>query len=114
MASAKNKVIAGDYTGQYVVKDLMAKGHINVAGKTVAKWSVSGYDLITEEKVKSGSSAILRGMAGVVVLGSVGILAGLSAKNRGINTVALAWLDGKKSLMEIDDKLYKMLVSSMF
>lgn len=114
MASAKNKVIAGDYTGKYVVKDLMVKGHINVAGKTVAKWSISGYDLITEEKLKSGSSAILRGMAGVAVLGPVGILAGLSAKNKGINTVALAWSDGKKSLIEIDDKLYKMLVSSMF
>lgn len=114
MASAKNKVIAGDYTGKYVVADLMMKGHINVAGKTVAKYNVSGYELITEEKVKSGTSAILRGTLGVAVLGPIGALAGLSARNKGINTVAIAWLDGKKSLIEIDDKLYKMLVSSMF
>lgn len=111
---AKNKVIAGDYVGKYVVKDLILKGHINVAGKTVAKYSITDYELITEEKVKSGTSAILRGSLGVAILGPVGILAGLSAKNKGINTIALAWKDGKKSLIEIDDKLYKMLVSSMF
>lgn len=64
--------------------------------------------------MKSGTSAILRGMAGVTLFGGVGILAGLSAKHKGIYTIAIQWKDGKKSLIEIDDKLYKKFVAEMF
>ena len=53
-------------------------------------------------------------MAGVALLGGVGILAGLSAKNKGIFTIAIQWKDGKKSLIEIDDKLYKKFINEMF
>ena len=115
---AKNKVIAGDYNdykittnGSYgcITKDsfLNAVAYLN-------KRQIESYDLITEETMKSGTSAILRGMAGVALLGGVGILAGLSAKNKGIYTIAIQWKDGKKSLIEIDDKLYKKFVADMF
>ena len=50
----------------------------------------------------------------VALLGGVGILAGLSAKNKGIFTIAIQWKDGKKSLIEIDDKLYKKFINEMF
>ena len=119
MTSAKNQVIAGDYNGNKVyaaggnqlgigrAKDY---GYIAICAKP---W-IESYELITEDKVKSGTSAILRGMAGVALLVGVGILAGLSAKNKGIFTIAIQWKDGKKSLIEIDDKLYKKFINEMF
>ena len=111
MANAKNKVIAGDYQGNTIK---ISPSCICVGVYELSKRTVDSYDLITEDKVKSGSSAILRGMAGVALLGGVGILAGLSAKNKGIYTIAIQWKDGKKSLIEIDDKLYKKFVADMF
>ncbi len=120
MASAKNQVIAGDYNGSKIFasgsnqlgigKSPNGYGHAAIC----AKPRIESYELITEDKVKSGTSAILRGMAGIAVLGPVGILAGLSAKNKGIYTIAIQWKDGKKSLIEIDDKLYKKFVTEMF
>lgn len=119
MASAKNQVIAGDYNGN---KIYVAGGNQLGIGRAkdygyitiCAKPRIESYELITEDKVKSGTSAILRGMAGVALIGGVGILAGLSAKNKGIYTIAIQWKNGKKSLIEIDDKLYKKFVAEMF
>ena len=70
--------------------------------------------MLTEEKVKSGTSAVFRGAVGAAVLGPVGLLAGLSARNKGIYSVAILWKDGKKSLLEVDDRLYKLIVKNMF
>lgn len=117
---AKNKVIAGDYIN-YVVggKSGSSNCYISQGGLLdkityLNKRTIESYDLITEETMKSGTSAILRGMAGVAVLGGVGILAGLSAKNKGIYTIAIQWKDGKRSLIEIDEKLYKKFIADMF
>lgn len=108
--NAKNKVIAGDYQGNQVKT---SSNTLCVSVYELSKRTVESYELITEDKVKSGTSAILRGMAGVALLGGVGIIAGLSAKNKGIYTIAIQWKDGKKSLIEIDDKLYKKFVTEM-
>ena len=118
MASAKNQVIAGDYSGNKIYAN---SGNQLGIGKSqigyiaiCAKPRIESYELITEYKVKSRSSAILRGMAGVAFLGGVGILAGLTSKNKGIFTIAIQWKDGKRSLIEIDDKLYKKFIAEMF
>ncbi len=111
MASAKNKVIAGYHQGD-IIK--ISSNQLCISIYELSKRTVESYELITEDKVKSGTSAILRGMAGVALLGGVGILAGLSAKNKGIYTIAIQWKDGKKSLIEIDDKLYKKFIAEMF
>lgn len=117
MASAKNKVIVGDYSGYKIVlkgSDLCVDMIYDKVKILLNKKNIESYEVITEDVVKSGASAILRGMAGVALLGGVGILAGLSAKNKGIYTIAIQWKDGKKSLIEIDDKLYKKFVTGMF
>lgn len=111
MASAKNKVIAGYRQGDTIK---ISGNSLCVSIYELSKRTIESYELITEDKVKSGTSAILRGMAGVALLGGVGILAGLSAKNKGIYTIAIQWKDDKKSLIEIDDKLYKKFISEMF
>ena len=118
MASAKNQVIAGDYNNYKVTSNgtygCITNSNFLNAVAYLNKREVESYELITEDKVKSGTSAILRGMVGAAVLGGVGILAGLSAKNKGIYTIAIQWKDGKRSLIEIDDKLYKKFMAEMF
>lgn len=113
---AKNKVIAGDYLNCSVLKisELIS---INSGFKKILELdqtTVGNYELITEEHRKSAVSGVSRGLVGGVLLGPVGLLAGLSAKNKGTHFVAIEFKDGKKSLLEIDDKIYKTLIQKMF
>ena len=114
MASAKNRVIAGDYAGKQVLSTF---GMVQIAtsltkGIPINKTTIEGYELITDESAASG---VARGLVGGALLGPVGLLAGgLSAKNKGIYQVAVQFKDGSRSLIEIDDKIYKALISSCF
>ena len=113
---AKNMVIAGDYIGKAIT---------NVSGVVqifidrqnyilLDKFSIDIYDVITEDIRKSAASGIARGAVGVALLGPVGMLAGLSAKNKSTVTIAIRFKDGKSSLIEIDEKIYKSFVRGMF
>jgi hypothetical protein len=112
---AKNQVIAGDYEKKSIVatagKIVIANGfkqvHLN-------KDTLEGYEVMDEDNRKSASSAINRGLVGGFLLGPVGMLAGLSVKKKGVYVVAVQFKDGKKSLMEIDEKAYKYLMKVMF
>lgn len=114
VASAQNKVIKGKYINKKIFSNNDFLTFYEAGVDPIRKPYVSDYELITEEKMKSGTSAILRGAAGMALLGGVGILAGLTAKTKGIYTVAILWKDGERSLIEIDEKLYKVLVKGMF
>lgn len=112
MAKAQNKVLKGKFMNRSIYSNgdcLVCDGD-----DPIRKHFADSYEVITEEKMKSGTSAILRGAAGVALLGGVGILAGLTAKTKGIYTVVILWKDGERSLIEIDEKLYKVLVKGMF
>lgn len=117
MAKAKNKVIAGDYEGKQV---LCSFGNISISigiikSLEVNKKTVESYELITDEHRKSAASGVARGLVGGALLGPVGLLAGgISAKNKGIYQVAIQFKDGKRSLLEVDDKIYKALIKSVF
>ena len=82
---AKNKVIAGDYNGK-IIGASFGQLYIGVGfGKNLYlnKDVVESYEVITEEQRKSAASGVARGAIGVALLGPVGMLAGLSAKNKG-------------------------------
>ncbi len=117
MAKAKNAVIAGDYSGKRLNSSF---GTINIMLSfstliTLNKDTVESYELITDEHRKSAASGAARGIVGGALLGPVGMLAGgLSAKNKGIYQVAIQFRDGKKSLVEVDDKIYKAIVKNCF
>jgi hypothetical protein len=96
---AQNKVIAGEYEGGIVQKELFEdRFTININGKKIEldKTTIDYYDILDETSRKSAKSAMGRGLAGAIVLGSVGILAGLSAKSTSTHTLALKFRDGKK------------------
>ena len=112
----KNTVISGDYnnslvslgfSGLYISPSFQKKVKIN-------KDTVEDYEVLNEERKTSGASAIGRAAVGSILLGPVGLLAGATAKKKGTHTVAVLFKDGKKSLLELDDKLYKELVRSLF
>ena len=72
-------------------------------------------DRITDEHRKSASSGVARGLVGGALLGPVGLLAGgLSAKSKGIYQIAILFKDEKRSLIEVDDKIYKTLIKVLF
>ena len=117
MAKAKNRVIAGDYLGKTVAATINGAYIMTGFAKVyyLNKENVDSYEVITDEHRKSAASGVARGLVGGALLGPVGMLAGgLSAKNKGIYEIAVQFKDGKKSLLEIDDKIYKMLIKGCF
>lgn len=116
---AKNMVTAGEYSGKGIAilggAPQILLGNKWTENVLLDKFSVETYDLITEETRKSAASGVARGAVGGALLGPVGMLAGgLSAKNKGAYTLAIQFKDGKKSLIEVDEKVYKSIVRSMF
>jgi hypothetical protein len=113
---AKNRVIAGDYKGRVISSALgivsLQTGFIKSIN--LNKTTIEEYEVMDESHTKSAVSAVGRGLVGGFLLGPVGILAGLSAKSKGVHIVAIKFIDGKKSLVEIDDKIYTSLLKSCF
>lgn len=116
MAKAKNKVIAGDYKGASVGK-VLGNIFITPFGQEaieVNRNTVEYLETITEKHQKSAVSGIARGAVGAALLGPVGMLAGLSAKNKGVHIVAVKFIDGRNSLVEVDDKHYELMIKRTF
>lgn len=108
---AKNKVIAGDYLNDTVCSVF---GTVMIRKIIINKTTVESYQVVDEQSRKSAVSAMSRGAVGALFLGPVGLLAGLSAKSKGIHTLALQFKDSKKSLIEVDDKIYKNIIKVLF
>lgn len=119
----KNTVTAGDYKGgQLERKVRFTKGDDVIlhkpgafAGKiTLDQTTVASYEVIDSETKTSATSAAVRSVLGNALLGPVGIAAALSAKKKGLYTIALQFTDGKSSLIEVDKEIYKALVENLF
>lgn len=118
MASARDKVISGDYVGatcslssfdgHVVIKESGKKGIL------LTNISVKNYEIVDAEQRKSGTSGVLRAGAGALLLGPIGLAAGLTAKRNGIYTIALEFKNGKRSLIEVNEKIYKRLIQDIF
>ncbi|UNT55102.1 hypothetical protein [Lysinibacillus capsici] len=113
---AQNKVIAGEYEGSLVMGFVTPGIYPNPKQPPIelTKDNVLNYEVITEEHRKSAASGIARGLVGGALLGPVGLLAGLTAKNKGTHTIAIEFKDGKRSLVEIDEKIYNGFIQKMF
>lgn len=122
MAKARNQVIAGDFSGSKVKSSGRLLG-IDVGGMIyLDNTSVERFEVLTEDHFKSAASGVARGLVGGALLGPVGMLAGaVTAKNKGVYQVAVQFKEerkaaysGKRSLLELDEVLYKMLVKNCF
>ena len=116
-----NKVTAGDYEG-FAVKDSYNSVTLRptlFSGENTIVYlnrnTVRHYEVIVGDHRKSAISGVARGLIGGYIFGLAGTMGGaLSAKNRGAYVVAVEFYDGRRSLIEIDDKRYKALIRSVF
>lgn len=111
---AQNKVIAGAYQGK-MVGQTFGNAYLQTSFlKTVfLKDIVVNYEVLDSESKKSMSSALLRGGLGAALLGPVGLLAGLSAKNKNSKIIALKFNDGQECVVDVDDKIFKAILKSL-
>lgn len=110
----KNKVVSGEYSKFGIISNGKCVQIVTGFMKTLdlTKENVETYEILNEEQRKSGTSAVLRGAVGTAIAGPVGMLAGLSAKNKGTYLIKITFKDGKVSVIEIDDKTYKKLITT--
>lgn len=114
---AKNKVIAGDYfgcsVGQALGMPYIATGFTTSVHLTKA--NIESYEVLDETRAKSALNIASRGLIGGFLLGPAGMLAGaLSVKAKGSYIIAIQFKDGKKSLIEVDDKIYQAIMKQLF
>lgn len=121
-----NKILAGEYSDKVIsLYHVPKRGtmHCIPLGKGLRMWKeyiiladeITRYEIVDEETRKSAASGVARGLVGGALLGPVGMMAGgISAKSKGTYQLAVEFKDGKRSLLEVDDKLYKEIVKSCF
>ena len=118
MASARNIVIAGDYSGCRVFCMSAKLAYISGTMKKIedvylTPENVIRYELMTEDIIRSGNSLLLTGSLDPACLLKVRLHATPAAQNKGIYTVAVKFQDDKRSLMEIDEKTYHAFMRRM-
>ncbi|WP_096269404.1 hypothetical protein [Paucisalibacillus globulus] len=114
---ARNQIMAGEFLHKPIKLTMRGKVVINNGiGDAIPldKTTVKEYELITEDHRKSAISGVSRGLVGGALLGPVGLLAGLSAKNKTTRVLAIEYVNGKKSLIDIDEKIYSIFIQNMF
>ena len=118
MASAKNMVIAGDYTGCRVFCMSARLAYISGTMKKMddiylTPENVVRYELMTEDILRSGNSLLLTGVLDPACLLKLRRHASVAMQNKGIYTVAVKFQDESRSLMEIDEKTYRAFMRRM-
>lgn len=115
MASARNIVIAGDYAGSRVF--CISKKLAYISGtmtKTddvyLTEDTLVRFEVMTEDIIRSGNSLLLTGVLDPACLGKLRLRASEAMQKKGIYTVAVKFHDDKRSLMEIDERIYHAVV----
>ena len=108
---AKNEVISGAHVGRSIWK---TEYGVKIGDINISKYNVDHYEILDEKQQKSVSRAVGRAAMGGLLLGPIGLFAGLSAKNKGTHLIALYFKDGSKSLLEVDDNYKKRILTALF
>ena len=114
MARARNKVVAGDYRGKLVCSGF---GEAFISLTTTKPLYLNKDTVRTLVPLKDDSrisvaSAAMRGLAGELILGPIGLVAAATARRDGIHIVGIEFKDGKRSVVEIDDRRYEAMARS--
>lgn len=118
---ARITVHAGDFlkgAGEYSFGNLILKTTAtiwNLTGEVIPSSQLEIVEIASEESVKKIGGTIGWGAAGAIILGPVGLLAGLmlGGKKKEVTFVA-KFKDGRKLLATTDSKTYTKLMSAVF
>lgn len=116
MAKASNKVVAGDYKGK-LVGGSFGEAFISLTMTNflyLNKDTVRSLTPLDDDSQISVASAAMRGLVGELLLGPIGLVAAATAKRNGIHIVGIEFKDGKRSVVEVDDKRYKNMIQACF
>ena len=114
-----NTVIAGDYRNGIIVTNFGQISIVQGFGKKrvevfLDRFNIEAYEVLDEKSKTSTTSAVGRAAIGTALFGPIGIVASLGAKKKGIHQVAIQFKDGKRSLIELNDKAYKAFLQAQF
>ena len=112
----KNKIIAGDYEGydiMYTFGNVMV--YKNNHNFRLDKNNLQSVEIVTEENKKEIAGAAGWAIAGTVLLGPLGLIAGaLIGGNKKEVTFVCNLKDGKKFLAIAESKIYTKLLAYVF
>jgi hypothetical protein len=119
MAFATFEIHAGDFKAnrnqQFANGKLLLSGRGKFFRETVTKKQIASVEVATEESVKRLGGTLGWGLAGGVLLGPVGLLAGLLVGGHGKNVTFVCQLgDGRKFLATADSKIFTQLQAAAF
>ena len=117
---SKIKVIAGDFLEGN--GELRMFGMLNFrttehpwAGETIPISNLETVEIANEESIKKVGGTVGWGAAGAVLLGPVGLLAGLLLGGKGKEVTFIAkFKDGRKMMATTDSKTYTKLQAATF
>lgn len=115
MASAKNMVLAGDYSGCRIFRLSPSVAYISGTMKKIddvplnPKFVVR-FELLTEDIIRSGNSLLLTGPLDPAGLTSLHLHASAAMQKKGIYTIAVKFQDDKRALLEVDEKIYQAIM----
>ena len=112
--AAQNKVIAGEYAGK-TIQQTWGSAWINMGIFSSAvhldKSSIEKVEIVNNQRTNDASLAA----AGGLLFGLGGLIAGaLLASDFGVHELLIYFKNEKKSLVEVDDKIYKILMQMNF
>lgn len=114
MAKARNEILEGKYKGKVIAKRLDGKIFVLKGFKYVIfdETNIKDIEVINQEQSRDVGSSVARGIAGGILLGPIGLLAGaMLGKNSNINMVTITFTDGEKSLAEVDKNIFDALTT---
>lgn len=116
MAAAKNKVIAGDYSGWDVIAG-HGKLHFMQRFKRIVldRTTVSHMETVDARSGNSFWGSFLRGYVGNALLGPAGLFAATSsAAGKRAVLLSVEFVSGERSLIEVDDGTYRKILQVLF
>ena len=114
---SKNIVVAGDYRGYSVIKGYGKSFYLmkKLSKVKFDKSNVNSYELINSLNNTSTWSTFVKGYVGHAVFGIPGLAAGVISSLKNVEYLfSIDFSDGKKSLLSIDQDMYKYLMKVVF
>lgn len=127
MATAQNKVLSGLYNGKSIVRNVFIKKtqtfgasesiyYLKILLESndfiiIDESNVQSIEIVNKEAPQTNvGSSVVSGLAGGILLGGAGLIAGASLREQSsINLLCITWEDEQKSLVEVNGEIFNIL-----